>query len=257
MVVKTGTRQWFVTTVALLTLTAMQACASGIHVVKPTNETACPQQPCHTLEHYAQRWQFYLTSNTIMTFLPGEHVLEGDWSTLFVVNVSNLTLIGNDDMITGNLGIPEATSRISCRQGKSCFSFYNVKELSIARLSFSDCGGSIFHTTLFMLGVYNLVVDGVTVQNSTGSGLLGYNILGRSSISYSAFLFNTASAGLPGGNVIPSYKSQSNCSNVPETFTVSINSSWIMFGNATQPGKTTAVHAGIFPVLFQHKCTNS
>ena len=95
--------QWFVTTVALLTLTVMQACASGILVVKPTNESACPQQPCHTLEHYAHRWQFYLTSNTIMKFLPGEHVLKGDWSTLFLVNVSNLTLIGNNDMSTGNL----------------------------------------------------------------------------------------------------------------------------------------------------------
>ena len=246
--------QWFVTTVALLTLTVMQACASGILVVKPTNESACPQQPCHTLEHYAHRWQFYLTSNTIMKFLPGEHVLKGDWSTLFLVNVSNLTLIGNNDMITSNFGIPEATSRISCKQGKSCFSFYNVNKLSIVRLSFSDCGGSIFHTTLLMLRVYNLVVDGVTVQNSIGSGLLGFSILGRSSISYSAFLFNTHSAGFPGGNVIFSYKGPSNCSNVTETFTLSINSSWMMFGNATQPGKTAAA-GGLSVALFQ-SCFN-
>ena len=94
--------QWFILSLATLTLITVVS-ATGVFFVKPTNDTPCPRQPCHTLEHYAQSWQLYLTSNTIVQFLPGEHVLEGDWSVLAVENVWNqltvlsiciLTLIG-------------------------------------------------------------------------------------------------------------------------------------------------------------------
>ena len=66
------------------------------------------------LQYYAQRWQFYLTSNTVVQFLPGEHVLEGDWNELFVENVTNLTLIGSDTAITDSLplSLPTAHSNL-------------------------------------------------------------------------------------------------------------------------------------------------
>ena len=211
--------QWF--TLLLATVVS----ATGVLFVKPSNDTPCPQLPCYTLEHYAQSWQLYLTSNTIVQFLPGEHVLEEDWGVLAVENVSNLTLIGSDSMVYNSspLGIPTATSRVSCRRGKTMFSLYNVTELFIARLTFSECGQGF--VTLYLHEVSNLVLESVTIQNSTGTGLIGNN-LRKSLIRHSTFMFNQASSDCC-GNILLLYDK---CS---ETFTVNITSSWILFGHGT------------------------
>ena len=228
-------RKWLVISIIVLTLTRVQVTASGIFIVKPTNETSCPKQPCHTLEHYAQSWQKYLTSNTIIEFLPGEHILNGEWGKLYISNASNLTLIGHANMtsVTSPSGIPKTTSRIICRRGRSFFVFLDVTELSIIKLTFSNCGGELIPSTLFIYRVSNLVFDSVTVQNGTGSGLMGYNILGNSSISRSAFYFNAASVDTPGGNVQLLYQSK-NCLKASETSTLTIKSSLILSGDATR-----------------------
>ena len=214
----------------ILSLATLAVSATGVLFVKPTNETSCPHQPCHTLEHYAQSWQLYLTSKTIVQFLPGEHVLEGDWNWLTVENVSNLTLIGSDSVVYNSapLGIPVATSRVNCRGGKTSFFFYNVTALFITRLTILECGGE--QVTLLLYKVSNLVVDSVTIQNSTGTGLFGYN-LGKSSIRHSAFVFSQATSGFAWtGNIALVYEE---CSDRIETSTMNVMSSWISFGNAT------------------------
>ena len=224
--------QWFTLLLATLTLSTLVS-ATGVLFVKPTNDTPCPQQPCHTLEHYAQSWQLYLTSNTIVQFLPGEHVLEGDWNWLTVENISNLTLIGSDSMIHNSspLGIPMATSIVSCRRGKTLFFFSNVTELFISRLTISDCGQG--EVALLLTEVSNLVLDSVTIQNSHGTGLMATN-LRESSIHRSAFVFNQATSALSAcsSNVALRY-TDSKCSEMIETFTLNITTSWILFGNST------------------------
>ena len=230
MEVKAGMMQkWFILLLATLTLCTVVS-ATGVLFVKATDETFCPQQPCHTLEHYAQSWQLYLTSNTVVQFLPGEHVLEGDWNKLAVHNVSNLTLIGSDSVILDSLplGIPLATSRISCRRGDTFFYFYDVTGLLVTKLTFSECGGG--KATVFLYKVSDLVVDSVTIQNSTGTGLIGIN-LQRSLIHHSAFVFNQATSDLYcSGNIMLMYIKHSNMN---ETFTLNMTSSWILFGNST------------------------
>ena len=216
----------------LLSLAILAVSATGVLFVKPTNDTLCPQQPCHTLEHYAQSWQLYLTSNTVVQFLPGEHILERNWNVLSVENVSNLTLIGIDSVIPASTGIPVAASRISCRRGNTFFGFSNVSELFIARLTFSECGGE--RVTLILSEVTNLVFDSVTIQNSTGAGLVGFN-LGKSSICHCTFVFNQATSAaksLWSGNVILLYRK---CSETTET---NITSSWVMFGNGINKRKS-------------------
>ena len=240
--------QWFILLLATLTLSTVVS-ATGVLFVKPTNDTPCPQQPCHTLEHYAQSWQLYLTSNTIVQFLPGEHVLEGDWNELSVENVSNLTLIGSDGVIfdSSPLGMPMATSMVSCRRGKTLFSYANVTELFIARLIFSECGkaGAAF----FLNKVSNLVLESVIIQNSTGTGLVGRN-LAKSLIHHSTFMFSQATSAFPwSGNIMILYEK---CSEMIETYTLNITSSWILFGNAT----TEAIGKGGLSLLVDQSCHN-
>ena len=232
----------------ILSLATLAVSATGVLFVKPTNDTPCPQLPCHTLEHYAQSWQLYLTSNTIVQFLPGEHVLEGDWIQLTVENVSNLTLIGSDSVVYNSspLGIPMATSRVSCRGGKTSFSFYNITALFITRLTILECGGE--KVTLFLYKVSNLVVDSVTIQNSTGAGLIGYN-LGKSSIHHSVFMFNqVTSASSRSGNIALWYDS------VTEISTMNITSSWISFGSAINESSSVGgLNLHISPLCYNVK----
>ena len=230
MEVKAGMMlKWFTLSLMTLMLSTVVS-ATGVLFVKPTNDTPCPEQPCHTLEYYAQSWQLYLTSNTIVQFLPGEHILEGDWNKLGVHYVSNLTLIGSDSVVLDRLplGVPMATSRISCRRGDTFFYFHSVTGLRVTKLTFSECGGG--KATVFLYKVSDLVVDSVTIQNSTGTGLIGIN-LKRSLIHHSAFVFNQATSDLfCSGNIMLSYIK---CSNMKEMFTLNMTSSWILFGNST------------------------
>ena len=241
--------QWFTLLLATLTLSTVVS-ATGVLFVKPTNDTPCPEQPCHTLEHYAQSWQLYLTSNTIVQFLPGEHVLEGDWNVLSVQNVFNLTLIGSDGVIfdSSPLGIPMATSRVSCRRGETLFTFYNVTKLFIARLTISECGGG--EVTLYLNKVSNLVLDSVTILNSTGTGLVGHN-LRESLIHHSVFLFNQATREFSCSSSI--FLLYRKCSEVIETFTLNITSSWILFGNATDNTCSNGIHLQIAQSCYNVK----
>ena len=222
-------QKWFTVLLATLILSTVVS-ATGVLFVKPTNETLCPQQPCYILEHYAQSWQLYLTSNTIVQFLPGEHVLEGDWNELTVENILNLTLIGSDsvDLDSSLLGIPMATSIINCRRGRILFLFHNITELFIGKLTFSGCGGGKAAFTLHE--VSDLILDSVTIRNSTGTGLVGIN-LRNLLIHHSSFLFNQATKDyFCSGNIMLFY---AKCSERIETYTMNITSSWILYGNAT------------------------
>ena len=165
------------------------------------------------------------------------------------MNVSNLTLIGSDSVILDGspLGIPMATSRVSCRRGETLFTFYNVTKLFIAKLTISECGGG--EVTLFLNKVSNLVLDSVTIQNSTGTGLVGSN-LEKSLIHHSTFMFNQATSAFPwSGNIMILYEE---CSEMIETYTLNITSSWILFGNAT----TETISKGGLSLQVGQSCYN-
>ena len=111
------------------------------------------------------------------------------------------------------------------------FSYTNVTELFIIKLTFSDCGGG--KATLALYEVSNLILDNVVIYNSIGTGLMGLN-LGKSLIHHSSFMFNQATSAFSCiGNIMLLYDK---CSERIETYTMNITSSWILFGTAiTEP----------------------
>ena len=94
------------------------------------------------------------------------------------------------------------------------FAFLNVSNLSISSIAFLSCGariGSVVtkqvltvytnasqlyrmserqQIAILLANVYNLSMSSLIVQNSTGYGLLGFNVLGQSVIKHSNFSFN-------------------------------------------------------------------
>ena len=107
----------------------LTACsAHKTHYVKPTPDTPCPGEPCHTLSEYAHVQDPIV--NMILEFLPGDHTLQ---QTMSVTNLVGLRLQGNSP------SLPEITSRIVC-VWPAGFVLRDITEVYITALAFISCG---------------------------------------------------------------------------------------------------------------------
>ena len=87
----------------------------------------------------------------------------------------------------------ESSTKIVC-SNQSGFAFANISYLVLANLSIVSCGKhnqvTSFTTAVHLVSVLHLSMDGVSIQNSTGYGLVGVNVLGYSKITMSSFIAN-------------------------------------------------------------------
>ena len=172
-----------------------------------SSSTSCPSNPCYSLTDVIQNPSQYFVSNTAIKFLPGHHRtnITKDISVL-IKDVQNISMIGYDR--TNN----HSNSVIHCT-GSLGFAFINVTMLTIAKLSFAFCGAHFpfpveekfvylddFVTklhftneskvTFYFLQTINVTISEVNINNSSGAGLLGINMLGYSKISQTMFTGN-------------------------------------------------------------------
>ena len=131
--------------ILLLLVTALPFCTTqNTYYVKPTPDTPCHEDPCHTLSEYVSESGQYFTSNTTIIFLPGEHVLQ---QNVAVTNVGRLAFIGY---------CPADVSRIICSD--TTLTFTNICLLEIAGLAFHSCtivlntSSAVFKNTSFKYG---------------------------------------------------------------------------------------------------------
>ena len=179
-------------------------CAATEYYVKPTipQETSCPRESCYTLDELAAKYLYasavdVLTDNVTVIFLDGTHKLKG---SVFVREVNDFTLLGAG----GTNG--ESHVEINCK-GRSSLFFDGIINLTITRITFSQCGALHEYVDLNFLqlesniyalifsDVFNLRLTWVVVKNSTSSaGILAVNVFGASVIDHSVF----QGFGLPG-----------------------------------------------------------
>ena len=66
-------------------------CGATEYYVKPTDLTkfnvTCPGQPCLSINEYTDDAAYYMKSNTVFTFLPGNHIVE---RPIVAKNVQNI-----------------------------------------------------------------------------------------------------------------------------------------------------------------------
>ena len=161
------------------------------YFVAPSGDTPCPALRCHTLSYYLENTTQYFTSNTRISFMHGVH--EINKSGIFLIkNVINLTL-------TGFNVSSSHTAKIICTQ-PAVLEFQNIVNLELKHFTVLYCGYSLltFYNTpspdtsvaVFLWNITSLKLSDISVENCTGIGLVGTNILGNSSISHSRFMFN-------------------------------------------------------------------
>ena len=174
----------------LVTLLMLGHAIQTEYLVKPNEGTVCPTLRCHTLSHYLENTTRYFTSNTRITFLHGVHEIK-ESGVFLVENVISLTL-------TGYNASGSNAAKIICKE-PAVLRFNNVINLVISHLSILYCGYPVLmfvngkqlsSAAVYFLNIISLKLSNISVENSTGYGVVGANVLGNSSISHSRFIFN-------------------------------------------------------------------
>ena len=137
--------------------------ADTILYVKPTEDTNCPGEPCHTLDEYVNEThhhEYFPYNNTVMKFLPGTHNL----SEVFNVhNLTNLTLEATH--LTMNETI------IFCIDHLRLLSFNNGTQISIQGLRIVNCSGGLQFSYCASIRISRVIVE-VLGNSGTGISLL-------------------------------------------------------------------------------------
>ena len=195
------------------------------HMVTPdiTNDTCLNSPiPCCDISTYIKYSSF--TSNTTFCFLNGTHIIDlVDYSMLMIEEVSNISLIGlgglmqhslQDKVNEYNFTLHEDDQNITFFQSPSviqckssfAFIFNNVTNLVLQNLTIQNCGGivtsiilpiqgndsfpNISSVAILMIHITDLTFENNSVQNSTGYGFVGINMLGYSQLIGSSFIGN-------------------------------------------------------------------
>jgi len=160
------------------------------YFVKPNDSIPCPGFPCYTLSHYLEHTTRYFTSNTRINFLPGVHKIDKG-TKLYIRNVWNLTLAGYD---TSSSHAADRANIVSMKP--ATLIFVRVMNLVIKHISIIYCGYPLSNdlkkssAAMHMFDITSLKLLSISVENSTGYGIMGRNVLGNSSVSHSRFIFN-------------------------------------------------------------------
>ena len=116
---------------ALLISTLSYCSAVNVYCVTPraVSCSSCPHNSnhCTTLSKYAQEAKLYLTSNTTMVFLPGDHTLD---TNITVSNVTRFTMRGESS--SGK------RATVVC-SGPVGLSFTSMVKFRIHSLAFTSC----------------------------------------------------------------------------------------------------------------------
>ena len=193
------------------------------HMVTPdiTNDTCLNSPiPCCDISTYIKNSSF--TSNTTFCFLNGTHIIDlVEIPILRIENGSNISLIGlgglvqhslrdkvNEYNFTSyeddqNITFLQSSSVIECKS-PFAFIFSNITDLKLLSITIQNCGTNvtmmpiqgiesfpnISSVAILMIHITNLIFGNTSVQNSTGYGVVGINMLGYSQLVGSSFVGN-------------------------------------------------------------------
>ena len=192
------------------TLFGISEGVSTMYVTPNITINQCPGSPCLELNTYVHNASSYFLSDALFNFIPGSHFLD---THVIVANKDNFQMIGSPNLTQypisrkvleygfdsydedSNVIYMESSTHIICTSyNETGFIFVNITNLTIINITFINCGIYFSFTDhsagIHLINIYNFLMEGVSIQNSTGYGLLGVNLLGLSQIIQSSFIGN-------------------------------------------------------------------
>ena len=163
------------------------AVTASEYYIRPKAGGLCPSgQTCHTIDDIADQPEVYLSSNTVLYFMEGAHILE-QRQLVLVDNVSNVTLKGLGSLEQGfHETVTLLTVVVQCVNASGGLAFIDSKDISIKGIMFKDCGADAakvdtyyndFRASLVFSYVTNVTLEYVSILNGTGMGLICSNCL--------------------------------------------------------------------------------
>ena len=151
----------------------------NVYHITPSADTPCPREPCLTLEQFATNTRAYLTSNTSIIFLSGNHSL----GQVFTIG----NIVSFEIYVTENQIEPSAIlCTHSIQHDLIDINIFNVQYLYVRNIMFYGCTNSY------------KVIDHVMVADSDYSNAIGTALnVERSSINviWSTFVNNNVGTG--------------------------------------------------------------
>ena len=137
-------------------------------------------------------------TNPTLQFMPGIHVLSAD---VIIENTNTVTIIGSSEMVTNMsralygyqmatntmIAFNMSTSIIHCGNQYG-LSFRNVANLLLINVTFINCGGVFNGSAVNAINVNNILLQGVTIVNSSNMALFGSNISGNLTVISTTFV---------------------------------------------------------------------
>ena len=152
--------------------------ASEYYVSPAPNGEDCPTYlPCHNLSYYIADYASYFTDDAIFYFLEGTHTLQG---ILNISNVSNITLQGLGHIEQGfHETVMQSTSVIRCSDSNSTgIQFTSSNDVVLKSLTIANCEFNWhlhYNVSLYFDDINSITLECVSVQNSSGDGLVLLN----------------------------------------------------------------------------------
>ena len=231
--------------ILLLVLYTSCLCSTRDVYILPSEGEHCPGTPCYNISTFGRmaRNNFSNTSGLAVHFLEGTHLLDLQELVVFT-NLTNATFKGDNGRMEQGFHetVWQSTVVIKCTEHSSTgIGFANSSNITFRYITITNCGAdmttNLSNVSLGFLNVGNsIIIDHVSVQNGSGSGLTiisdGVNL----SIATSSFAHNGYEEAC---NILIRYIDPHNCGNpqkhVYNTFITNTNVSQVQFRHSRWP----------------------
>ena len=112
------------------------------HYVVSSDGASCPVGgDCHNISYYLSHYDVYLTSDTVLTFFNGTHLIEQN-ETITVTGVNNLMFRGlGETEPVYNTSVKQSTVKIQCSSNaKLLLVFMDSSDIQFSKITFDNCG---------------------------------------------------------------------------------------------------------------------
>ena len=187
----------------LLVLSISCLCSTRDVYIQPSEGEHCSDGTCYNITTFGKMADsFSNSSGLVVHFLEGTHLL-GLQELVVFTNLKNAVFQGKGTMEQGfHETVWQSTVVIKCTEHSSTgIAFVNSSNITFRYITITNCGAdmlnhiildilSVNSASLWYLSASNIVIDHVSVQNGSGSGLLVVTDGADLSITNSSFAQN-------------------------------------------------------------------
>ena len=168
--------------VLVLLAPIISQCGAIEYYVKPTDfiNSTCPGQPCLTLNEYTNSSTYYIKSNTVFMFMPGNHIAV---RPILIRDVENISLTG-----FSNKSDTKILTHYICKHVMNSDCYHGLK-ISVEDY-YSNAALEVCCSVIGLINVSHASIKGISIE-TTRSGIVGVAIQKSHNVFIQIDIFST------------------------------------------------------------------